>query len=236
MYRYKRGYYSTWRQHLGIVVGISRQRPVADSLIPRGTGYTDTINCYSTSLEQLKSIPPRHSQYPERVVPQCEWKGDRVALNGNWRRVETKAASIYMAVAAYRTSALSIWLVGAPLIEFGQFMQISSVSLPHCTQFCLLWSVSLPRGVLFHSTLFRCVAALRAVLLSFHFCVWPHNHMYYLSVATTRCVRERIRGQRFTLCACRLWSLSAHRLFSPMVLVYSSLISTCTLLLWVSFS
>ena len=62
-------------------------------------------------------------------------------------------------------------------------MQISSVSLPHCTQFCLLWSVSLPRGVLFHSTLFRCIATLCAVLLSFHFCVWPHNRMYYLSVA-----------------------------------------------------
>ena len=62
-------------------------------------------------------------------------------------------------------------------------MQISSVSLPHCTQFCLLWSVSLPRGVLFQSTLFGRVAALCAVLLSFQCYVWPHNHMYYLGVA-----------------------------------------------------
>ena len=62
-------------------------------------------------------------------------------------------------------------------------MHISFVLLLHCTQFCSLRSVSLPRGLLFHSTLFRYVAALWAVLLSFHFCVWPHNHMYYLSVA-----------------------------------------------------
>ena len=60
-------------------------------------------------------------------------------------------------------------------LEFGQF----HCHTAHSSVYFRVWSVSLPRGVLFHSTLFRCIAALCAVLLSFHFCVWPHNHMYY---------------------------------------------------------
>ena len=75
---------------------------------------------------------------------------------------------------------LRVLLVGAPLIEFGQFMQISSVSLPHCTQFCLLWSLvsftAMRSAVPFYFIPLHCRSARCSAVLSL-LCLATQSHV-----------------------------------------------------------